>query len=515
MNTESLQGSSNGKTPDNKDKELSLRIWGKIISFIIKHRIIIIILIISFLLRFSLYIGTAPNYFGDSDGYDRGAVSLLQGNSPWNTYPRTPVYPAYLAVIYKIAGVKNWKAVVISQLFILGLASVWMTYILGMRLTGNKIISSIAAIFYNLDFLIVEFDFAILTESLSGFLLLLSILSVIKAAEVLKMKWTICSGMVMGITALVRPAFVPIIGPAFLFFVIASAIYSKPKILWKFIILHSLIYITLCAVPCFVWLKGNHARGKGFSFSPFMLNAGLTNHVGLYFEKLPDDFAPVRDPYVKMRNERFTTIGGYYRVSDKMFAGARELGIKTEKEFEKFVTKLCIWLIRKYPGLYIETFWYAWDLMWADRPLLYFQPPESKDSKENFSKLGKKIFWGFWIKNIEMRILQKNWFKNMQFKIFLVCMILCFIFLWRERSRLLASFFIFAIVLTLSITTNALELSENARYRAPFQSLVIIVYFSGVSLAFFYIKGMLASRIPEDEKKPYRKKMGKRKKKKG
>lgn len=516
MKTEILK--DDGKSPEpndtNKYKELLTRIGRNIIQFIIRHRLIIIILFVSFLLRLSLYTGIKPNYFGDSDGYDRGAVNILQGNSLWNSHPRTLVYPAYLAIVYKIAGTKNWKAVVISQLFILGLASVWMMYILGMHLTGNRIIAGLVAILYNLDFMIIEFDFAILTESLSGFLLILSILLLIKAIEERKLRWTIPSGAVMGITALVRPAFVPLFAPVFLFFIIAIIINSKPKILWKPIILHSAIYMALSIAPCFAWLKGNHARGNGFSFSPFMMNAGLTNHVGFYFEKLPDEYAAVRDPYVQLRNERRTTVGGYYRVSGKMYAGGRKIGIRTEKEFEEFMTKLCIGLIRDHPKLYMRTFWLAWDMMWANRPLIYFQPPESKDSKENFAELQKKIFWGFWLRNIEARILQKKWFNSLQFKIFILGAILCMILLWRQKRRVRVAFLVFAIVLTLSITTNALELSENARYRAPFEPLVVLTCFSGAGLVLARIAHIIRSRIPRETKESHRTKSGKKKKRK-
>jgi 4-amino-4-deoxy-L-arabinose transferase-like glycosyltransferase len=514
MNTESLQGNGNQREPDdnNKYKRLLSRIGGDIFQFVITHRLIIIILFVSFFLRLSLYTGISPNYFGDSDGYDRGAVNLLQGNSIWSSHPRTPAYPAYLAMVYKAAGIKNWKAVVMSQLFILGLARVWMMYVLGMRLTGNKIIAALAAVLYNLDFMIIEFDFAILTESLSGFLLLLSILLLIKAVEERKLKWTIPSGVVMGITALVRPAFVPLFAPVFLFFIIGLAMNAKPKIFWKPIVLHSAIYILLSITPCFVWLKGNHARGNSFSFSPFMMNAGLTNHVGFYFEKLPDEYAPVRDPYVRLRNERRTTVGGYYRAREKMFTGARQLGVRTEKEFEEFMTKLCLGLIRDHPKSYMKTFLLAWDMMWANRPLIYFQPPESKDSTDNFPRVQKKIFWGFWLRNIEGGILQKKWFNGFQFKLFFLGAVLCIILLWREKSRVLVAILLFAVILTLSITTNALELSENARYRAPFQSLVILICFSGAGIVFAKIAHLIRHRIPRDTIEQRRKKSGKRKK---
>ncbi|MBN1900346.1 glycosyltransferase family 39 protein [Candidatus Sumerlaeota bacterium] len=516
MNTESLQKTSEIREPDHEDKhkELLFRIARNILSFFIRHRLIVIILVISFFLRWSLYRGIAPNYFGDSDSYDRGAVSLLQGNSLWSSYPRTPAYPAYLAFVYKLAGIKNRKAVVISQLFILGLLNIMTLYALGVRITGNKIIGALVALSFNLDFIIIQFDFAILTESLSGFLLLLSILMLVKSAQERNLKWTIPSGIVMGITAIVRPAFAPMLAPVFLFFLLGLVFQSKSGMEWKRIVIHSSIYVALSVLPCFIWLKGNQSRGNGFSFSPFMMNAGLTNHVGLYFEKLPDEYAAIRDPYVNIRNERLTTIGGYYRAREKMFSGAQGLGIKTDKEFEKFMTKLCLRLIWDNPKLYWKTFWIAWDMMWANRFLMYFQPPESKESTENLSRLQKKIFWGFWIKNVEAGILQKNWFNKIQFKLFLISAILSSILLWRERRRLMETLLVCAIVLTLSITTNALELSENMRYRVPFQPLVVLICVCGAGLIFIYGARLIFFRKRMDEKPSPKSTSGKRKKSK-
>lgn len=463
-------------------------------------------LFVALALRMLLYSGIQPNHFPDTDSYDRGALAIMKGGSLWESYPRTPVYPAFLAGIYALAGQKNYKAVIIAQLFVLGLANTAIIYLLAMRIFSEKWFASLTAIFFNMDLMPIIFDFAILTESISAFLLLCSIWLLIRAIEKFSWQRTILAGLFLGIAALVRPAFAPLLPFVFIFFFLGIIFIEKnrgdnsqrsisPKV--KVILLHSFVFLLLSSIPCFVWLNGNRARGKGFSFSPFMLNAGLTNHVGWFFAKLPDEYAPVRDPYLRQLKDRQTAVGGYYRASAKMMEGARKLGVNTERAFEKLVTRLCLRLIKENPGLYLKTFWMAWDFMWGERPLIYFQPENPNKPGGNFSRIKSKFFWGFWFNSIEAGILQKPLWGKWQFKIFLIMSALLITLLRKKPEQFATVILAFSIVMVLAITTNALELSENARYRAPFQPIVFLVCFSGMLHALYFIWGRFWAKSKE------------------
>jgi len=457
-----------------------------------KHRYIITALTVSLLLRIILYPGIMPNVFPDSDSYDRGARALMKEGAPWGSYPRTPVYPAWLALVYSLAGDKNYQAVVFTQVFLFGLANAAILYFLTMRLTQNQIIATIISVLSNLDFLTVIFDFAILTESMSAFLLLLAILLFLRVVERTSWSRALVAGVVMGMAALIRPAFAPLLIIALPFYAFGCLVQRRKnegqeaKKYWIYRARDMAIFFIISIIPCFVCLYGNKVRGNGFSFSPFMLNAGLTNHVGWFFEKLPEKYAPIRDPYVAIFKERKTTVGGYYRAHAKMMEGAEKLGIKSEREFERIITRLSLQLIRDNPGLYMKTFFMAWDLMWQTRPLIYFQPEKGKSGGDNLARLRVKFFWGFWLEAVEDGILQKEWFGRWQFRLLFIAALLLIFLRRKDTTSCYTAVFIFAIVLFLSITTNAVELSENARYRAPFEPLVLLICISGASLLVKY-----------------------------
>jgi|GEM_PF-4394284 len=412
----------------------------------------------------------------------------------------------YLAMVYKLAGEKNRNAIAFGQVFVFGLINALILYFLGMQITNNRIISSVCAILYNLDLFTIQFDFAILSESLSSLLLLASLILILTAVKKPSWLWSVFAGFVLGFAALVRPAFVPVLAPCILFFVIYVLFFQKEPVSRIKKLSRISLFVILSVLPCFIWLLGNYRMGKGFSFSPFMLNAGLTNHTGNFFEGLPDKYAPIRDPFIKLRNERKTSIGGYYRVQKEMYQAARKkLGIKTEREFEKLITRLCIKLIKDNPRLYFKTFRFAWEFMWEVRTLVFFESENFQEGK-NFNRIHRKFLWGLWFDKVEIGVLQTERFNKLQFPLFLISAFLVIFLNIKNKDRLIPSCFLFIIIMTLSIFINALEFSENPRYRGPFHPLVLLFCFSClgmiIKLGFLKIKSaLMKNRVPSSSPK--------------
>mgnify|MGYP006287613929 CR=1 FL=1 len=504
---------------DNSDAPPILqKMYTGFFSLVKNNRLFVVVVILAFFLRLSLFISLSPVLLPDSDSYERSALALKQGNNLWTCYPRTPVYPGFVAFVYSIFGDNNHRAVAGIQILIFGMINTLLIYLLGKRLTSSNITASITAFLVNLDLFAIQFDLTILTESLSGFLLLLSTFLLIKSTDSTTYYLTALAGIITGLMCLVRPAFTPLLGLFFIFFVIVNLINRKQVISWKKIATHVLIFLILAVLPCFIWLKGNHARGKGFSFSPFMLNAGLTNHTGYFFERLPDKYASIRNPYIRNRNKRELVSGTYYRVKDKMFRAAQKnFDIKTERQFEKFITGLNLQLIRENPRAYLKTLGIAWRIMWRERTLIYMQPRNQKDEIRNFAALRKKIFWGFWFRYVEARFLLHPVVRILKFPVYLLGAVFLLIFTFRDKRAFYAAILIVFIVMGLSIMINALELSENSRYRAPYQHLIIMTIIAGYGLCFHWIYSFIMAKLaktsspgPPEKKKGTKKNQGKR-----
>ena len=86
---------------------------------------IIIIIILSFSIRF-IFLFSFYNQFlniVDEQHYNKLAISLLErGEFGWApghlTAIRPPLYPAFLALVYKIFGPENYNAVRVMQIFL-------------------------------------------------------------------------------------------------------------------------------------------------------------------------------------------------------------------------------------------------------------------------------------------------------------------------------------------------------------------------------------------------------------
>jgi len=102
-------------------------------------RVLAAIVLIALLLRlvWAFGSGITPDFF-DQGMYNEFAVNWIRGQglmTDWQGMPsaeRTPLYPVFLAAVYWVGGVNNYRAVFVVQA-LLGTATVVIIYLLGER----------------------------------------------------------------------------------------------------------------------------------------------------------------------------------------------------------------------------------------------------------------------------------------------------------------------------------------------------------------------------------------------
>lgn len=149
----------------------------------------------------------------DERDYDQIAVSLATrgeyGFAPGQlTSIRPPLYPAFLASIYRVAGVQNYQAVRGVQI-VLSLLTTVLVYLLARRLYDQRIAMA-AATLHCLYPSLVGATNLVLTETLFtfllvGFLLLIERSLVTELIQPTQSRWALASaGVVLGLAALTR-----------------------------------------------------------------------------------------------------------------------------------------------------------------------------------------------------------------------------------------------------------------------------------------------------------------------
>lgn len=204
---------------------------------------IIYILIICVFLQLKLY-KTAPEYTltGDSYSYyeQYSGGNVLKGEIEDF---RTPGYPYFIRIIKAIGGEENLYEHVVLVQKMMFIISIIMVYHMMIKVTKNKMISTVVACIIGGCPYLVLFNTLILTESLGIFqVVLLMYITILYICKPRKTTATL-TGVIIFFMIMNRPGFIYFI-PVYLFFWILKYFFNKKEI--KSIIA-GLISIVICA----------------------------------------------------------------------------------------------------------------------------------------------------------------------------------------------------------------------------------------------------------------------------
>lgn len=170
--------------------------------------ILISILAIAVVLRF-VYLfqvkANDPNFLHflgtDASSYDSLAREVLNGELAKSPYSFNPLYFYFLAMVYLIVGYSPFNAVIV-QIFV-GCGSYLLVYLIAKRIF-NQSVGMIAVGLCAIYGSFMIYETAILTVVLDTFLLLLTILFLLKCMEKDSLKWYFITGIAIGLSTLSR-----------------------------------------------------------------------------------------------------------------------------------------------------------------------------------------------------------------------------------------------------------------------------------------------------------------------
>jgi len=170
--------------------------------------ILLSILLVGLILRliFLFQIKTNdPNFLHfegtDAGSYDAMAMEVLDGRLAKSPYSFNPLYFYFLALIYSFTGHNPLKAIIV-QMFV-GLVTCFLVYLIA-RQVFNKTTGMIAAGICSLYGAFMVYETLLLTTVLDTFLLLLSVVVLLKGVSQNSLKWYFAIGILLALSALSR-----------------------------------------------------------------------------------------------------------------------------------------------------------------------------------------------------------------------------------------------------------------------------------------------------------------------
>lgn len=151
--------------------------------------------------------GAAAPQIVDAQDYDGLAARIVERGGYVSAEGlsislRPPLYPAFLALIYRVAGLHNYSAVNAVQSTI-NLATLWLVFRLGAAVYGRRV-GLCAAVIFCFYPTFLAYEQLLLTEVLGTFLLTAATLSVVLARARRSWILVIAAGLLFGLASLTR-----------------------------------------------------------------------------------------------------------------------------------------------------------------------------------------------------------------------------------------------------------------------------------------------------------------------
>jgi 4-amino-4-deoxy-L-arabinose transferase-like glycosyltransferase len=304
-----------------------------------------LILRLALLWRFD---GMDPKVWDEGD-YDQLAVNLVQygefGFEPGQpTSLRPPLYPAMVAGIYQVAGVRNYQAVRLVQIA-LGLATAVVVYLIGRSAYGARVGLIAAAICCFYPSLVGAANL-VLTETLFTLLVCLFVLAMQRYLSSGNRLWLVNAGVTLGLAALTRSVlwlFPPL---AFVYL-----LFLGRERTWLSRLASAATLVLACGVTLAPWTIRNTLLQKTFTTVDVM--GGRNVMMGNYEYTLEDR------PWatIELQDQR-----AWYRV----LAQKQSLKGKTQGQIDKLAMRYAIDYVLAHPGQTIERsiakFFHFWQL---------------------------------------------------------------------------------------------------------------------------------------------------------
>jgi hypothetical protein len=393
---------------------------------------------------------------------------------------RTPGYPLFIELILSVNDLFSFsgdyfKVLTFGQLFILGMLNSYLIYKITNFMTSNKIFSLMMGIIYNFNYVVIGFEFQIMTETLSITLLLAVILMYIQLFKT-KKSIAIFAGLLSAFLLITRPIF--LLWGLFLPFVTLIGFYPKPKKrkFLKKIVPALIIFFLMNIIVIGAWSLRNKIKFNYFGVSslmPYQLRYYTDSFIDKY--KPTDDeklnkIAAIYAEELKKGRSSVTVYNFYQRIKEEMHL--------SDTEISKAFLKINLNLIKDYPSDYlkqvpksIRKYYMQYSPYWTVR-----------NSREFLNK--KKII-------PHVYLIFFNFYKNLYtnsfhlFFLIIIAPIGLFFMIYKKKKIFHGCLVIFftihynCFICTLSTSAGIV----NFRYRVAVEPLILIIFYLSLFFA--------------------------------
>ncbi len=333
---------------------------------------LVIVGIVAVISRLLLVVLYQPVAYSDTPSYRRLADTVLKGFVGYDG-TRTPGYPVFLALT------GNDQRTWIVQL-LLGAFTTLLLFFIAWKLTGKAWLGGLVGLAHTLNLGQLFFESNLLTESLTTFLMVLSMALVLvwMAYPQRRGFWlALCLGLISTLAILVRPLFIYLPFYLFAFLLITYRLTSpgrdpeppgqaadNPQYTPR----RSLLDLGFgFLIPVVVllggWLFFIHKNFNEWSLTT-MNGYHLVQHTGSFFEYVPDEYAALRDTYIKYRDAQ---IAQYGTQTNAIWDAIPEMSKVSGYSFyslSRVLARISIDLILKHPFLYLKNAVGGWWMFW-------------------------------------------------------------------------------------------------------------------------------------------------------
>lgn len=428
----------------------------KLNTFINKHALVLI-LSIAVLVRVIIAITySAITISPDSEDYITLSKLLTEFNL--ENYPgnRTPGYPFLLALANN-----NLVITVIFQLF-LGLLSTYFLFDFSLRKTKNNNTAFWVAFITTSFMQFLFFEFAILTETLTAFLVIFSFWIIERyqlfTAKTPK-KYYLLLSIVLSWLYLTKPLFIYFSLGFSIFFFVKQFKFKKKDAFIK-----SAIVILIPFLAYFTWNNFNK-QNIGYFTNTYYFGINLSQTATSFFEKAPNEDALIRDIFVRKRDSIVK------EKDDKAYPMTiwyvfDELIKKTQlspQDLSAELGRISKNLFKKHPDLYAKQVFKSSYLFFGYKDSMKWN---AEKFNNKYFRYGFNYFWGHFQKHILVLL-------NILFLLFSVRTL--FLFFKSKCSFFNMNLFIVCIVLSGALAQALVAFGSNSRFAFPF--LPLIIYF--------------------------------------
>jgi len=415
-----------------------------------EHVIGIALIFISWLFsRAILWAWYQPLEYMDTGTYKQLASQFASLDFSNYNGQRTPIYPLMIALL----GQNNYFIWAVQSLMGLGVGII--AYIILIRENINWRWCTFSGLMSVLALNAMFFEPVIMTETISAFLLIAVLyyfFSTIRGGG--NTRQVVTLSFFVGLVVLTRPQFIVLI-PILTLLLYIYLPSSRIRL--------SGTYLVLALMPLFAWGMFNSKHVGSFTVTT-LTGYNLSNHSGAFMEKAPDEYAELRDIYLKYREQKINETGSHTMT---IFVARHEMMRETgmsEIELSKEFQKISMSLFVANPGEYFKNVAKAWISFWPVPNYWRLELFENSDLSSGLDKIWKA-------QHIFIRVM------NAFFLIAVVFVMWKFIKGNKSiRDELLLPVTLMAVVLGISILQALVEYGENPRYYIPNQTVIIIVF---------------------------------------